>query len=166
MICLFILKTFVVCLYNILANAKDNKKGVCFLMQNDIQSEVGVSNVETKESERSKSNAGSESGESEKENAVQKIVSTSGTKTERNWVINTGNIAVLSSSLSLVLAVINKLVRMLLLIDNGLVIFMYILSAVLSTLALVACIKNGFKAKDYTIDAYLTGVSFIVLILI
>lgn len=87
-------------------------------------------------------------------------------KKERNWVINTGNMAIIASSLSLVIDVIHKLLRMVLVAYSGLIIFLYILSGILSVFALIACIKYGFKSKTLFIDAYLTGVSFIALILI
>lgn len=87
-------------------------------------------------------------------------------KKERNWVINAGNIAILASSLSIVVDVIHKLLRMILVAYSGLIIFLYIIAGVLSILALFASIKYGFKQKSITVDAYFTGISFITLILI
>ena len=87
-------------------------------------------------------------------------------KKERNWVINTGNMAIIASSLSIVIDVIHKLLRMILYAYSGLIIFMYIISGILSVFALIACIKNAFKYKQISIDAYFTGISFIMLILI
>ncbi|MGN1227337.1 MAG: hypothetical protein ACI4TX_01700 [Christensenellales bacterium] len=88
------------------------------------------------------------------------------TKKERNWVINTGNTAILASSLSLAIDVVHKLLRMVLIASTGIIIFLYILAGILSVFALIASIKYGFKSKEITIDAYLTGISFIALILI
>ena len=87
-------------------------------------------------------------------------------KKERNWVINTGNIAIIASGLSIVLDVLHKLLRMTVYAYGGLIIFLYIVSGVFSVFALLACIKNAFKYKQISIDAYFTGISFIMLILI
>lgn len=87
-------------------------------------------------------------------------------KKEIDFKINSGNIAVISSSLALLLSTVNKLLRMLVLVSAGLVIFLYIVSALLSFFALFSCIKNSFKNKQITIDAYLCGISLLVLILI
>lgn len=87
-------------------------------------------------------------------------------KKERNWVINTGNIAIIASGLSIVLDVLHKLLRMTVYTYGGLIVFLYIISGVLSVFALLACVKNAFKYKQISIDAYFTGVSFIMLILI
>ena len=85
---------------------------------------------------------------------------------ERNWVINTGNMAIIASSLSIVIDVLHKLLRMVLYAYSGLIIFMYIISGALCVFALIACIKNAFKYKQISIDAYFTGISFIMLILV
>ena len=87
-------------------------------------------------------------------------------KKERNWIINTGNMAIIASSLSLMINVIHKLLRLVLVVYGGLIVFLYILAGIFSVFALFACIKYGFKSKQITLDAYLTGISFIALILI
>lgn len=106
------------------------------------------------------------SGQNLQKNAKNSEKNDENTKKERNWIINTGNIAIIASSLAIVIDVINKLIRMLLIVSNGLIVFMYIIAGILTTFALIACIKNGFKAKEFTIDAYFTGVAFVLLILI
>jgi len=85
---------------------------------------------------------------------------------EREFKINSGNLAIISSSLSLVLSAVNKLLRMLVLISGGLIIFLYIISALLSFFALFNCIKFAMKEKQITVDSYLCGISILVLILI
>lgn len=87
-------------------------------------------------------------------------------KKERNWVINAGNMAILASSLSLVIDVIHKLLRLVLIAYSGLIIFLYVLAGILSIFALIASIKYGFKQKTITVDAFFTGISFVTLILI
>ena len=97
---------------------------------------------------------------------VEKDAGKAKEKKERNWVINAGNMAILASSLSLVIDVVHKLLRMVLIAYSGLIIFLYILAGILSIFALFASIKYGFKQKGITVDAFFTGISFVALILI
>lgn len=97
---------------------------------------------------------------------VEKDAGKAKEKKERNWVINAGNMAILASSLSLVIDVVHKLLRMVLIAYSGLIIFLYVLAGILSIFALFASIKYGFKQKGITVDAFFTGISFVALILI
>lgn len=121
--------------------------------QNTLNDSINVQNANANEQNQNGQNS----------NTVQNEEKT---KKERNWVINTGNIAILASSLSLAIDVVHKLLRMVLIASTGIIIFLYILAGILSVFALIASIKYGFKSKEITIDAYLTGISFIALILI
>ena len=97
---------------------------------------------------------------------VEKDAGKAKEKKERNWVIKAGNMAILASSLSLVIDVVHKLLRMVLIAYSGLIIFLYVLAGILSIFALFASIKYGFKQKGITVDAFFTGISFVALILI
>ena len=85
---------------------------------------------------------------------------------EREFKINSGNEAIFASSIALVLSAVNKLLRMLVLVSGGLIIFLYVISALLSFFALFSCIKNAMKEKNITVDSYFCGISLLVLILI
>ena len=81
-------------------------------------------------------------------------------------VTNTGNMAIIAGGLSIIIDVVHKLLRMLLVAYSGVIVFLYILAGILSVFALFACVKNGLKNKQITLDAYITGISFVTLILI
>ena len=87
-------------------------------------------------------------------------------KKEREFKINSGNMAIIASSISLLLSVINKLLRMLVLVSGGIIIFVYIVCSLLSFFALYSCIKNAIKNSAITVDSFFCGVSLLVLILI
>lgn len=87
-------------------------------------------------------------------------------KKEMEFKINSGNIAIIASSISLLLSVVNRLLRMLVLVSPGLIIFLYILSGILSFFALFCCIKNTIQNKQIAVDSYFCGISIVVLILI
>lgn len=99
----------------------------------------------------------------ELENLLKKMKKS---KKEKEFKINSGNIAIISSSLGLLLCTITKLLRILLALTGGIIIFLYIISAILIFFALFASVKNSMKNELITVDSFFTGVALIVLILI
>lgn len=100
------------------------------------------------------------------EDASSKGQQTKKEKRQRNFVINSANMAIIASSIALALNVIHKLLRMLLVVSAGLIVTLYVLAGILCFIALFSAIKYGFKEKSITVDAFLTGIAFVTLILI
>lgn len=83
-----------------------------------------------------------------------------------NWNINSANASTIASCFAIVIDIIHKLLRMLTFSYTGLIIFLFILSGILSIFALISTLKHSLKDKNITIDGYLCGISLILLILI
>ena len=90
------------------------------------------------------------------------------TKSEpAGWMLNAGNMGVFSATISIVITVFNKLMRMFGYNSLGLVMMLYILAGVAGFLALVCGIKNAKKYDGrLSLDGFLAGVAMIALVLI
>lgn len=83
------------------------------------------------------------------------------------WMLNAGNIGVFSATVSIIITVFNKLMRMFGYNSLGLVMMLYILAGVAGFLALVCGIKNAKKHDGrLALDGFLAGIAMIALVLI
>ena len=83
------------------------------------------------------------------------------------WMLNAGNIGIFSATISIVITVFNKLMRMFGYNSLGLVMMLYILAGVAGFLALVCGIKNAKKHEGrLSLDCFLSGIAMIVLVLV
>lgn len=86
---------------------------------------------------------------------------------EAGWLLKANNIATLSASISIVISILNKLMRMFSFNSLGLVIMLYIIASIAGFLALVCSIKYA-KANEskISIDTYLAGISLILVVIV
>ncbi len=82
------------------------------------------------------------------------------------WMLNAGNIGVFSATISIIITMFNKLMRMFGYNSLGLVMMLYILAGVAGFLALVCGIKNAKHDRHLALDSFLAGIAMIALVII